>query len=83
MLLALLGRGAEAAALNKVVASMRAPGGSYDAAGTAALPTGFMQDSDPTKPRAYFRIPALAAAAWAALAERRFNPFTGTRALPR
>jgi hypothetical protein len=46
------------------------------------LPTGFVLDTDPTKPRLYFRLPHLGAASWAALAERGFNPFTVTKGLP-
>jgi hypothetical protein len=83
LLAALLGRGDEAAALARAVATMRTPDGGYYAADRAALPTGFMLQTDPTKPREYFHIPALAALGWAALAARRFNPFTGTHALPR
>ena len=83
LLQALLGHNAQAAALNRTVAAMRGPDGATYAADTPVLPTGFMLDTDPTKPRDYFHIPALAPAAWAALAERRFNPFTGARALPR
>jgi len=59
---------------------MQTPDGSFYAADTSALPTGFMLDTDPTTPRTYFHIPALAPTAWAALAQRGFNPFTG--ALP-
>jgi hypothetical protein len=83
LLMALSGRSAQAATLERAIAAMRTPDGGYDAASTPALPTGFMLQTDPAKPREYFHIPHLAAAAWAALAERRFNPFTGTHALPR
>jgi hypothetical protein len=82
LLAALSGRDEEAAELNRAVAAMRTPDGGYYASNRAALPTGFMLATDPTKPREYFRIRHLAAAAWAALAEKRFNPFTGTRHLP-
>jgi len=54
---------------------MRAPEGGYYASNAPALPTGFMLDTDPTKPRQYFHIQALAPLAWAALVEQRFNPF--------
>ncbi len=78
---ALSGRNREAAALNNVIATMRTKDGGYYASSTSALPTGFMLDTDPTKAREYFHIAALAPLAWAALAERRFNPFTGARTL--
>jgi hypothetical protein len=83
LLMELLGRKKDAARLARVLAAMRTPNGGFYASGTPALPTGFMLDTDPTKPRAYFHIPALAALAWAGLAERGFDPFTGTNALPR
>lgn len=83
LLAALSGRDAEAAALNHAVALMRTPDGGYYASNRSALPTGFMLQTDPTKAREYFHIRHLAAAAWAALAERRFNPFTGERGLPK
>jgi hypothetical protein len=79
----LSGRPREAADLGKVIATMRTKDGGYYASSTSALPTGFMLDTDPTKPREYFHIVHLAALAWAALAERRFDPFTGSRMLPR
>jgi len=56
--------------------------GGFYATSTRELPTGFMLDTDPTKPRLYFRLPHLGAASWAALAERGFNPFTATKGLP-
>lgn len=83
LLMAQLGRQGDAARLDRVVASMRMPDGGYYASSIPALPTGFMLDTDPTKPRQYFHIEALAPLAWAALAERRFDPFTGTGVLPR
>ena len=82
LLLKLSGRTKEAGSLMTAVETMRAPDGSYFAASTRELPTGFMLDTDPTQPRQYFHIAHLAPAAWAALAERRYNPFTGTKALP-
>lgn len=82
LLLELAGRRREALGLMKALDTMRAPSGSYFAASTRTLPTGFMLETDPTKPRQYFRIEHLAAVAWVALAQRRFNPFTGTNALP-
>ena len=56
-------------------------GGTLASSSTAS--TGFMQESDPTQPRQYFRTPHLAAAAWAALAAQGYNPFTRASALPR
>ncbi len=78
----LLGRADQARALAAAVEAQRAPSGGYYASSVAGLPTGFMLDTDPTKPRLYFRLPHLGATAWAALAERGFNPFTGTNGLP-
>ncbi|MEJ0024417.1 MAG: hypothetical protein WDN01_00190 [Rhizomicrobium sp.] len=75
LLMRMLHRDAEAAALDRALDSMRAPDGTYYAATAASQATGFMLDADPTQPRRYFHIPALAPLAWAALAERRFNPF--------
>ncbi len=82
LLLSLSGRNADAQRLLKALEAMRTPDGSYLAANTRELPTGFMLETDPKKPRQYFRIEHLAAVAWVALAQRRFNPFTGTKALP-
>jgi hypothetical protein len=83
LLAALLGRRDEAATLTRAISKMRTPDGAYYASDRSALPTGFMLQTDPTKAREYFHIRHLAAAAWAALAERRFNPFTGGHALAR
>ena len=66
----------------KAVEAMRAPDGSYFAASTRELPTGFMLETDPTQPRQYFHIAHLAAASWAAIAQQRYNPFTGANSLP-
>ena len=82
LLLTLSGQQGVADAYMKTVDALRAPDGSYYAASTRALPTGFMLETDPTQPRQYFHIPHLAALAWAVLAQQRFNPFTGTGALP-
>ncbi len=71
----LLGLPDKAARWRRVVEYRRTADGSYEASSTAQLPTGFMLQTDPTKPRLYFRLPHLAAAAWAALAEKRVNPF--------
>lgn len=62
--------------------TQRTANGGYYASDVAAASTGFMLDTDPTKPRQYFHLEHLGAAAWAALAQQRFNPFTGTRQLP-
>lgn len=64
------------------IEAARAPDGGYYATTVAALPTGFMLDTDPSKPRVYLHLEHLGAAAWVALAEQGFNPFTGGRSLP-
>jgi hypothetical protein len=78
----LLGREKEARVLMAAGQKDRAPGGFYFAADTKTS-TGFDLQTDLSQHRAYFRIPALAPLAWAALAQTGFNPFTGTKALPR
>lgn len=82
LLLKLAGREQESDSLMRAIAAMRLPDGSYYAASTSTLPTGFMLDTDPTQPRQYFRIAHLAAVSWVAVAQRGFNPFTGGPALP-
>jgi hypothetical protein len=82
LLLELSGRDDEAVGFMKAVNAMRAADGSYYAASVRELPTGFMLETDPTQPRQYFHVAHLAAVSWAAIAERQFNPFTGTNALP-
>jgi len=82
LLLSLTGRENEADNFLKAVNAMRAPDGSYYAASTRELPTGFMLETDPTQPRQYFHIAHLAAASWAAMAQQRYNPFTGSKSLP-
>jgi hypothetical protein len=82
LLLSLTGRENEADNFMKAVSAMRAPDGSYYAASTRELPTGFMLETDPTQPRQYFHIAHLAAASWAAMAQQRYNPFTGSKSLP-
>jgi hypothetical protein len=62
--------------LQAVIESQRSPDGGYYATSAAQLPTGYGLESDPAKPRLYFRLPHLGAAAWAALAETGFNPFS-------
>jgi hypothetical protein len=66
----------------KALDAMRAPDGSYYAASTRELPTGFMLETGPNQPRQYFHIAHLAAASWVAIAEMRYNPFTRTNAPP-
>jgi len=78
----LLGRKEEWAALTASIEAERAPDGGYYATDVAELATGFGDAADPSKQRAYYRLPHLAPAAWAALAERGFNPFTASPALP-
>jgi hypothetical protein len=82
LLMELLGRTGKAKSLIVVIESQRSPDGGFYATSVQALPTGFMLDTDPIKPRFYFRLPHLGAAAWAALAEREFNPFTAAKRLP-
>ncbi len=81
LLMALTGKEDRAAALNRTVAKMASPDGYY-ATDVPALATGFALESDKTQGRVYFHLPHLAATAWAALAQARFNPFTATHALP-
>jgi hypothetical protein len=82
LLLSLAGRNDEALRLVKALEPLRTPNGSYLAASSQELPTGFMLETDPKTPRQYFRIEHLAAVGWVAIAQQRFNPFTGTKALP-
>jgi hypothetical protein len=72
----------QARALRVAIDTQRTANGGYYASGAAATPTGFMLATDPTVPRVYFRLEHLGAAAWAALADRGYNPFTGGRSLP-
>lgn len=82
LLMKLLGRTERAESLIAIIESQRSPDGGFYATTVRALPTGFVLDTDPTKPRHYFRLSHLGAASWAALAERGFNPFTMTKGLP-
>ncbi|OAI43662.1 hypothetical protein AYO42_01600 [Rhizomicrobium sp. SCGC AG-212-E05] len=82
LLYKLTGREPQAESLMTAIDTLRTPDGSYFATNTKALPTGFMLDTDPTQPRQYFQIAHLAALSWVALAQRRYNPFTGTNSLP-
>jgi hypothetical protein len=78
----LAGNKTDASKYERTVRSMRQKDGSYLASSAAALPTGFMLESDPTQPRQYFRTPHLAAVSWAALAAQGYNPFTRAPSLP-
>ena len=71
-----LGNKDKSRALLSVIETQRSPDGGYYATSTQGLPTGYGQESDPSKPRLYFRLPHLGAAAWMALAERGFDPFS-------
>jgi hypothetical protein len=82
LLFKLMHREALGSAPESAIAAARTPNGGYFATATAALPTGFMLDTDPTKPREYLHLEHLGAAAWVALAEQGFNPFTAARSLP-
>lgn len=62
-------------ALLALLERQRGPDGGYFATSAASLPTGYGLESDPTKPRLYFRLPHLGALAWVALADARFDPF--------
>ncbi len=63
---------------------MRQKDGSYLASNTAAAPSGFMLESDPTQPRRYFRILSPSGGrGWAALAAQGYNPFMRAASLPR
>lgn len=65
----------ESQALRSVIERQRSPEGGYFATSAAQLPTGYGLESDPTKPRLYFRLPHLGALAWVAMADARFDPF--------
>ena len=82
VLLELLHRPTRARALRAAIAGERSADGGYYATGAAAMPTGFMLATDPSMPRVYFHLEHLGAAAWAALADLGYNPFTGGRRLP-
>lgn len=78
----LSGREAQAQALIKTANALRTAGGSYYATNVKTLPTGLFLDIDKTQKREYYHIPHLAAAAWAALVERKYNPFTRNSKMP-
>jgi hypothetical protein len=82
LLLRLSGDAAGASALLSFLDAQHASTGGYYATDGDDLPTGFMLQTDPTKPRLYFHLPHLGATAWVALAQTGFNPFTGDRRLP-
>jgi hypothetical protein len=81
LLASLMHQQEQASRLLGVVERARAPDGSYFAA-DRDTDTGFRLDTDPAQARRYFHLPHLGALAWAALAQRSFNPFTGKEALP-
>ena len=81
LLAALMGQPQLAARLLAAVERNKAPDGGYFAA-DRDTDTGFRLDTEPAQARRYFHLPHLGALAWAALAQRRFNPFTGSKALP-
>ena len=81
LLLTLMDHPGQAARLLAAVERDRAPDDGYFAA-DRDTDTGFQSDTDPSQARRYFHMPHLGALAWAAMAERRFNPFTFGAALP-
>ena len=78
----LLGSEAAAPAAVAAIGLARAPDGGYFATTAVALPTGFMLDTDPAQPRVYRHLEHLGAAAWVALCDLGFDPFTPARSLP-
>ena len=82
LLMSLMDQPLQAARLMRAVARNRAADGSYFAA-SRDTDTGFRLDTDPGQARRYFHTPHLGALAWAAMAQRRFNPFVFAAALPR
>ncbi len=76
LLLHLLGRTDEYNALMATIDSQKAPNNEYYATSATALATGFGDPTNPLTQRFYYRLPHLAPTAWAAMAERGFNPFT-------
>jgi hypothetical protein len=78
----LLGGHTAAPAAVAAIGLARAPDGGYFATTAAALPTGFMLDTDPAQPRVYRHLEHLGATAWVALCDRGFDPFTAARSLP-
>jgi hypothetical protein len=82
LLMALSEPNGDQTALSGAIRRNRTADGSYYASDGPSLPTGFQLQTDPAKPREYYHTPHLAALAWVALLEQRFNPFTATNALP-
>jgi hypothetical protein len=78
----LLGGHTAAPAAVAAIGLARAPDGGYFATTAAALPTGFILDTDPAQPRVYRHLEHLGATAWVALCDRGFDPFTAARSLP-
>jgi len=82
LLAELSGRKNAANGLIQALSKVRAADGSYYATDARELPTGLVLDTDSGQTRKYFHIPHLAATAWVAIAQRRYNPFTQTHELP-
>jgi hypothetical protein len=82
VLMELLHRDGLARAARTALLGLQAADGGYYASNVPATPTGFMLATDPTKPRVYFHLEHLGAAAWVALSDQRYNPFTGGSDLP-
>jgi hypothetical protein len=78
----LLGSDAAAPAAVAAIGLARTPDGGYFATTAAELPTGFVLDTDHGQPRVYRHLEHLGAAAWVALCDRGFDPFTAARSLP-
>ena len=69
--------GRDVTSVAAAIARSRDAKGWYYAAEAPSLPTGFMLQTDPSKPRVYDHVLHLGALAWVALFQQRFNPFTG------
>lgn len=82
LLMKQLGRTERAESLIAIIESERSPDGGFYATTVRALPMGFVLDTDPTKPRRYFRLLHLGAASWAALAERGSIPLRWQKDFP-
>jgi len=81
-LLRLMGRDDRAAPLLRTLAADPAPGGGFYATTAPQLTTGLDDPLRPAERLRYYRRPHIAVSAWAALAAKRFNPFTGGGGLP-
>jgi hypothetical protein len=78
-----LGKGEQADRLLRALARRFSPGGLLWATDAARITTGLaLSPSSTTDDFYYFRLPHLGATAWAALAARGWNPFTGAPAGP-